>query len=165
MVQSVFVQQLLAGMHWLLAPHAFWPTGHWHCEPGLAHVSPMMVQSLLVQHAPMGMHWLAAKHAFLLGGQLRTHWPFWHTWSDPQLFPHLPQLPLSFCRLTQVGPLGPPSAAPPSAPGSGEHSTSGGMQLTEHEPIEHTWPDGHALPHDPQFIGSFWLTHLPLHAL
>jgi hypothetical protein len=47
--------------------------------PGLAQVSPVIVQSFVVQQAPMAMHTSPAKHAFLLGGQLRTHAPAWHT--------------------------------------------------------------------------------------
>jgi hypothetical protein len=71
--QSVLVQHVVDGMHWLFAAHAFWPPGQVHWAPGLAHVSPTILQSFVVQHAPMAMQVSPAKQDCLLGGQLRMH--------------------------------------------------------------------------------------------
>jgi hypothetical protein len=114
--QSVVVQHSLFGMHWLLAAHGFWPTGHSHKLPGVGHVSPMILQSLVVQQALSGMQMAAEGHAVLLGGQLSTHFPFMQALSVGHGMPHPPQLFGSVLVFVQYGPAGPPSSVVPPAP-------------------------------------------------
>ncbi len=142
-------------MHWLFAAQAFCPPGHVHSLPGLAQVSPWILQSFVVQHAPTGMQTSPAKHAVLLGGQLRTHCPAWHTWSAPQALPHWPQLSGSVCRFAQV-------RVPPSS----LHWVCGGVQFAEHAPLTQNCPAAHALPQVPQLFGSVCvLAHPPSHCV
>ncbi len=78
-MQSLVVQQVLLGMHALLAPHAFCPDGHTHRPPGAAHVSPLTpAQSALVQHAAVGMHAALAPHGLCPDGH--EHTPLAQLW-------------------------------------------------------------------------------------
>jgi hypothetical protein len=142
--QSVLVQHVDDGMHWLLAAQAFWPPGQLHWAPGLAQVSPVILQSFVVQHAPMEMHVSPAKQDCLLGGQLRTQEPFWQTWSAPHAWPHCPQLAGSVCRFAHVEP----------ASAVAGQVTSGGLQFPEQLPFEQRRPAAHTCPQPPQLFGS-----------
>ncbi len=138
-------------------PQSTCPEGH----AQLALPPAPVVQSSPPRHATPHAPQLALSVVRLLHAPAHTVWPPGHEVAQlpatqicpaAQALPHAPQLSRSICVFAQYAadpPSRPPSPPPPP------HTVSVAPHVVAHAPAEHTWPDGHAVPHTPQFALSF----------